>query len=127
MSELCSQQRFELPGGRMEREDEVFMEALPSNSLGIALLPGRSPLIAALCFAGSGWKCPSLEENVTCGCNSGSAAAALSLLSPRLPFRFPQRLRTPHPCPVSHVGCEDRVPPTQSPHHRGLQVTSAVW
>lgn len=38
---------------------------------------------------------------------------------------FPQRLRIPHPCPVSHVQCEDRIPPTQS-CHRGLQVTSAT-
>lgn len=35
VSELRSQERFELPGERMGREDEHFMEALPPNPLQI--------------------------------------------------------------------------------------------
>lgn len=85
-----------------------FMEALPPNSLGIALLPGSSALLAALCFAGSGWKCPPLDENVTCGCNPGSAASALSL---PLPSEAPGS-----PSLSCFSGCH----PRQS-HHRGSE------
>lgn len=104
----------------MGKEDEVYMEALSPSS------PG--------CLAGlpSFQLCDLLvrAENVTAWRKMGAVdtiqAPQLQLfLSSLLCSLFPQRLRTPHPCLVSRVRCEDRVLPIPS-RHWGLQVTSAT-
>lgn len=100
VSELCSQQRFELPGERMGREDVVYMGTAPS-SLGIALLPTLQ-LCALLLRAG----------NVTAWGKRELWVQSRPCSSfPSLSFA---PLRTPHPCPVPHVRCGDRSHPPKA-------------
>lgn len=138
-------------GERLGRGGEVPMENCAPRSPGIALqvFPCCSSTLCShaqprRCFGLEMSLLTAVEENVTCGCNPGSVAAAhaLSLLAARFPFRFPKRLGTAGlpilPLPVMAGGgvgtflsllhcqpflCEGPTHP--KPSFWGLQVTSA--